>query len=191
VPCGVPTLEVAEDVYALGAGARIRDIAVGGSLRLNSPSRQLGGESSLAGTVGAAFQPQLPLGELRFAAAVGFEGEDQRFSGAIEAGAPLLFDRRLALALAWGTETRGALHAGEWQGTPLGTTHRIVLSGAWAGDAELQLGASAQPNASDGAEWVPIVAGLVHLGRYHVGIVREHLPNGFGAAMHYRLSVSF
>ena len=74
--------------------------------------------------------------------------------------------------------------------SPLGAEHRVVATGRWRGIAELQAGAAAEPSAGD-AEWVPVFAGLVHLGRYRLGIVREHLPNGFGAAMHYRLSVVF
>lgn len=173
-------LEIGEDVFALGVGVRLATFRVGLAGRLDTPAGELRGDEAWAGTLGASWVPDLADGALRLATSLEIEPDEATLAGAAEAGSPLLLDDRLALALAWGARQNG----------PLGISHTIVGSGVWRGVAELQAGASAQPGAG-GAEWVPLFAGLLHLGRYRLGIVREHLPNDFGAAMHYRLSVVF
>jgi hypothetical protein len=122
----------------------------------------------------------VPFVALQLAGSVELADDDPSFAGAAEVSAPPQLDDRLHLALAYGAQ----------QSAPLGVAHSVVASGVWRGIAEIQLGTAAQPGAGDAA-WVPLLAGLLHLGRYRVGVVREHLPNGFGAAMHYRLSVVF
>ena len=175
-----PTLEVAEDVYSLGIAVSRRGISAGIAGRLDTPADELGGERAWAGTGGISFVPPLERVPVRIAASMEVDEDDPAFAGALEVGAPLLLQERLRLALAYGARRDG----------PLGLEHAVVGSGVWRGVAELQIGGVAHPGITDVA-WVPLVAGLVHLGRYRLGIVREHLPNGFGAAMHYRLSVVF
>jgi hypothetical protein len=175
-----PTFEVAEDVYAVGVGYLAGLLAAGASIRLDTPAEELGGDATWSGRLGASLAPRLPFVGLQLAGAVELADDDPSFAGAAEVSAPPLLDERLALALAYGVQ----------QHAPLGVAHSLVASGVWRGVAELQIGTSAQPGAGDAA-WVPLLAGLLHLGRYRVGVVREHLPNGFGAAMHYRLSVVF
>ena len=174
------SLEIGEDVFALGLGVRLATFRVGLAGRLDTPAGELRGDEVWAGTLGASWVPELAGGTLRLATALEVETDEATLAGAAEAGAPLLLEDRLALAIAWGVRQNG----------PLGVSHTVVGSGVWRGVAELQAGASAQPGAG-GAQWVPLFAGLLHLGRYRLGIVREHLPNDFGAAMHYRLSVAF
>ena len=179
-PLPTPTLEVSEDVYSLGVAVSRRGLSAGIAGRLDTPADELGGERAWAGTGGVSFVPPIELVPIRVAAFMEVDEDDPAFAGALEVGAPLLLEDRLRIALAY-----GARHDG-----PLGFEHAIVGTGVWRGIAELQMGAVAQPGVADAA-WVPLFAGLVHLGRYRLGIVREHLPNGFGAAMHYRLSVLF
>lgn len=173
-------LEIGEDVFALGVGVRFGDVTAGAAGRLDTPAEDLQGDESWAGTLGAGYAPALPIGALRLAASLEVEEEERAIAFAAEAGAPPLLDGRLALAFAWGAAQHG----------PLGLSHSVVGSGTWRGLAELQVGASGQPGAAE-REWVPLLAALLHLGRYRLGVVREHLPNGFGAATHYRLSVAF
>ena len=173
-------LEIGEDVFALGLGVRLDDVSFGAAARVDTPSEELRGDESLAGTLGARYSPPLPLGTLRVGASLELQEEEVTIAGAAEMASAPLLDDRLGVALAWGLRQEG----------PLGISHAVVASGIWRGMAELQLGTSGQPGASD-RQWVPLVAGMLHLGRYHLGIVREHLPNGFGAAMHYRLSIAF
>ena len=176
-----PTFEVAEDAYALGVAFERAGFSAGAAGRVDTPEDDLGGDATWSGSLGALFVTKVPFADLSLGGSLEMDEDDPGFTAGAEAGAPLLLDARLRLALAYGARLDGQL----------GTEHSIVASGGWRGIAELQLGASAQPEAGDASEWVPLFAGLVHLGRYHLGIVREHLPNGFGAAMHYRLSVAF
>ena len=176
----VPTFEVAEDVYALGISFRRGGLGFGVAGRLDTPADELGGDAAWAGTLGALYAPPTPFVSVRLGGAVEVDEDDPGFSAALELSPPRLLDEQLYLAAAYGTRAD----------SPLGLEHTVVALARWRGFAELQAGALAQPGA-DEHDWVPVVAGLVHLGRYRLGIVREHLPNAFGAAMHYRLSVVF
>ena len=175
-----PTFEVAEDVYTVGVAVRAREFGAGFAARLDTPAEGLGGGRSWAGTGGVVYTPTLGAVALRVAATMEVDRDDPSFAGALEGAAPLLLEDRLRLALAYGLNQPG----------PIGVEHSIVTTGVWRGLTEIQVGAVGHPGADDTA-WAPLLAALLHLGRYRVGIVREHLPNGFGAAMHYRLSVVF
>lgn len=176
----LPTLDVAEDAYTIAVAYRTGPLGFGLAGRLDTPARALGGEESWAGTVGASVTPLVPLVGLRVGVAMELDDDAPDVAAALEIAAPPVMDQRLRLGLAYGTRVASRL----------GAEHTIVGTGTWRGAAELQVGASAQPG-SDGTNWVPLIAGLVRLGRYRLGIVYEQLPNGFGGAMHYRLSVAF
>ncbi|HEX6589977.1 MAG TPA: hypothetical protein VF039_13315 [Longimicrobiales bacterium] len=176
----LPTLDVAEDVYAVAVSFRTGALGFGMAARLDTPADALGNEEAWAGTVGASWTPRVPVVGLRLAGLMELDDDAPDIGGAVELEAPPVLDQRLRLGLGYGTRSA----------TDLGREHLVVGTGTWRGVAELQAGASAQPG-TDGTDWVPMLAGLVRIGRYRLGIVREHLPNGFGAAMHYRLSVAF
>lgn len=173
-------MEVGEDVFALALGTRFGPLAAGVGARLDTPAEDLGGDDAWAGTLGATFAPTVPLVGLRLAANLELDADDARAAAAAELVAPRLMAKRLDLALAYGLQQTG----------PLGAAHALVLSGIWQETFELQTGATAQPGAGD-RDWVPLLAALLHLDRYELGIVREQLPNDFGAALHFRLSIAF
>lgn len=179
-PAELPTLDVAEDAYTLAVAYRTGALGFGMAGRLDTPAEALGGEEAWAGTVGASWTPRVPVVGVVVAALMELDDDAPDIAAALEVGAPPVMDQRLRLSLGYGTRIA----------SELGAEHMIVGTGTWRGVAELQAGATAQPGA-DETDWVPLIAGLVRLGRYRLGIVREHLPNGFGAAMHYRLSVAF
>ena len=179
-PSQLPTLEVAEDVYTLAVSYRAGAVALGLAGRLDTPSEALRDEDTLTGIVGATWIPVVPVVALRLGAALELHRFGPDVSAAAEISTPPLVDQQLRLGVGYGTRIADEL----------GAEHVAVGHATWRGIAELQAGASAQPG-SGGTEWVPLIAGLVRIGRYRLGIVREHLPNGFGAAMHYRLSVAF
>lgn len=191
-PLGQATtpLEIGEDVFALGVGARLGGITAGLAARLDTPADELGGEESWAGTVGVGYAHALPYRmTVRLGGAAELARKQLAIAGGAEVGSPALAEGRLELALAYGGEHIAASARDFWRfdAAPLGVSHSLVASGTWARMFELQAGVSVQPGADERA-WVPLLAGLLHLGRYRLGVVREHLPNGFGAAMHYRLS---
>lgn len=173
-------MEIAEDVFALAVGSRFGALAAGIGARLDTPAEDLGGDDAWTGTLGATFTPTVPVVGLRLAGTLEIDADEARAAVAAELTAPRLMAKRLDLALAYGVQETG----------PLGLGHAVVLSGVWREMLELQAGAAAQPGTRH-SDWVPIFAALLHLGRYELGIVREHLPNDFGAALHYRLSVAF
>lgn len=175
-----PSFEVAEDSYTLGFAVRRGPYGAGVAARLDTPAEELGGNRAWAGTGGVVYAPAFRAVAFRLAGTMEVDEDDPTFGAAIEAGTPLLMKDQLHVALAYGISSE----------PELGADHRIIASGRWREVAELQAGGAAASGA-DGLEWVPAFAGLLKLGRYRLGIVREHLPNGFGAAMHYRLSVAF
>lgn len=178
---GALDLEVAEDVYAVGVATRALGLAeVGVAVRLDTPGDDLVGDPHWEGVLGVAAAPPLPLPRvsLRTGATASFDAERTLLAAAIEAA--VRTTDRLDLALAYGAD----------QVEALGWAHSVVASAVWDRQFEMQAGYSAQPGSGD-SQWVPVLAAVLHLGRYRLGAVREHLPNGFGAAMHYQLGVAF
>lgn len=176
----VVPFEVGEDVFALAVGRRFGPLAAGASARLDAPAADLGGDDAWSGTVGATYAPTLPVVALRMGGMLELGRDDARLAAAAELAVPPLLANRLTLAVAYGTRDTGTL----------GFSHTVVATGIWQGTFELQMGVDAQPGAH-GTTLAPAMAALVHVGRYDLGIVREALPNDFGAALHYRLGVSF
>lgn len=173
-------LEIGEDLFAVGLSARHGAFSAGAALDLATPSDELGGSEAWGGTLGAAFARRFAFAALELSAMLELGGPEPRLSAAGEFDSPALLGERLELGLAYGASRTG----------PLGVSHTFVATGTWRGAFQLQVGGAAQPGVV-ASEWVPVFGGLVRVGRYRLGIVREHLSSGFGAAMHYHLSVAF
>lgn len=72
----------------------------------------------------------------------------------------------------------------------IGTTHRLSINGAWRDYVQLSVGAAGEPGV-EGRTWTPIGGATLRLSRYALGILREEMPNDFGASHAFRFSVRF
>jgi hypothetical protein len=71
-----------------------------------------------------------------------------------------------------------------------GSTHRVAAAGEWRRQVELTVGLASEPDgASRSLE--PVVGAEIRLHRYRLGVVREQLPNEFGAAYSFRFAAGF
>lgn len=179
-PADRAEFEIGEDVFALGlAAVTPRGWTLGAAARWLRASPELGGGSTWQGTIGAQYAARIPPGDVRVAGMGTVASERLELGGAIEFVAHLP-ESTIEPALAWGIAERQSI----------GVAHRLVARGVWRRLLEAQLGMTAEPGAA-GHTWEPVLAAMLHLGRYTVGVVREQLPNDFGGVMHYRLGVEF
>lgn len=80
----------------------------------------------------------------------------------------------------------GAAGAPEYHGV----AHRFTAGARWGERAGASAGIAGEPGA-DGTTWDAVAGADLRLDRYVIGIVREQMPNGFGAVHTFRLSVAF
>jgi hypothetical protein len=75
-------------------------------------------------------------------------------------------------------------------GDPGEALHRLAASATWTERVSL---AAALLGTARGrtASWEPQLSARLNFGRYGLGVVREGMPNDFGAAYHYHLRVGF
>ncbi|HUF50940.1 MAG TPA: hypothetical protein VMN60_08915 [Longimicrobiales bacterium] len=144
--------------------------------RLPSISEQA---SVLALRVGVRYRPLARL-PLELAAAATTEGEEEHWL----AGAELASGGRWPEVL-----LRAQYGAAGGELAP-GVTHRVALRADWRQLAEVTVGAVSEP---DGAARAlqPVLGAGVTINRYRLGLVREALPNDFGAAYSFRFAVGF
>jgi hypothetical protein len=89
--------------------------------------------------------------------------------------------QRLQLVVGYG------ISGSERQSSP---THRGSITASWQGWANVTAAFLGEPGTA-GTTWQPVVSADLRLGRYLLGILREGLPNRFGAMYSYRLNVRF
>jgi hypothetical protein len=80
----------------------------------------------------------------------------------------------------------GAAGAPEYHGI----AHRVTAGIRWSDRVGGAAGLAGEPGA-DGTTWTAVAGADLRLNRYVVGVVREQMPNGFGAVHTFRLSVGF
>jgi hypothetical protein len=174
------TLDVSEHRFAAGAshalGARLHVGAGVQYTRLPEVSAQA---SVLALTGGVRLRPMLHV-PLILAVMAATEGEDERWLAGVE----IASDER------WDELTLRAQYGAAGGELAPGVTHRLTATAEWRGIAEVTAGALREPNGDDHSIQ-PVVGASVGLHRYRLGLVRESLPNDFGAAYSLRFSVGF
>ena len=178
---GSSLIEVAENVFAVAATHRAGEaVAIGAGVQYVRTAAALGGEDAVEIGAGAIVRPALPLSP-RVGAAARIDDEGATWNAGIEL-AP-------AAARAGGWVFRGAWGAG---GSPRfhGIAHRVSAAADWTDRVSVSAGIAGEPGAA-GRTWEPVASASLRLTRYTVSVLREDLPNGFGAVHAFRLSVAF
>lgn len=178
---GAAEIRVSEQEGALaGAWSLAPSLQVGAGLRWARAELADRHESRTGAVVGASWRTPLPL-EPRVAASVLRQGGAHRWLLGARASLPRPEDRPWTLSGEYGVSGGEARRA---------SAHRVLLEGGWKDRLQVAVAAAGEPAGSE-LEWLPMVAADLRLGRYLLGIVREQLPNGFGAAYSYRLDITF
>jgi hypothetical protein len=175
------TIDISEDLFVVAAARRLsRAVRVGAIAGYARSAAVLQTDDLLE--IGAGMSAHLPalLGSSVAAAARGSE-DGVRWI----AGVSLAPD--FARWNAWSiVGDYGAAGAPEYPGV----AHRITAGARWGDRVGASAGLAGEPGA-DGITWDAVAGGDLRLNRYVVGVVREQMPNGFGAVHTFRLSVVF
>jgi hypothetical protein len=173
-------IDVSQDLFAVGAARQLtpRLLAGAGAQYLRS-SEALNEDGQLS--IGAGVRLQLPLPLAAALAGYAASVEDRVLWGAAAEVTP-----PVSLG-SWQTMVNLGVSGGQ---AVRGTTWRAGLATTWRGMLELGGAVVVEPDAQQ-RQWEPVVAAAVRLSRYELGVVREWLPNSFGAVHTFRFGVTF
>lgn len=197
-PDGAARVEVAQDLFGAAAARRL-----GPGLVVGAAAQYLRSSEWLVCNAAAVDDPSSD--------SYGLSCDDGQL--AIGAGARLLAPLPVPVTLAgfaysvrgsvtWGlaAEVAPDLPMGGWHGkvnlgasggqAVRGTIYRGGLAMSWRDAIELGGSLVAEPDAAE-RQWEPVVSALVRLHRYELGVVREWLPNSFGAVHTFRFGIAF
>lgn len=178
---GSGTIDVSEQelslvgAYELGGGVHVGGAARYARAELGDRSEGHGGA-----TGGVRWDPGLP-GAPVAAASVLRQGGATRWLAGVGASLPAPDGRPWTLRGGYGVS------GGEGSG---GRAHTVSLMGGWRDRARVTVALAAEPDGA-GRDWLPLLGADLRLGRYVLGVVREELPNDFGATYSYRLDITF
>jgi hypothetical protein len=179
-PEGGTGADISQDLFGAAAARRLtRRLVVGGGAHYLHSSSDLNERDQLAIGAGARLLAPLPFPVV--VAGYGYSLKERLVWGvAAEVAPPLLRG-------AW----RGTAHLGLNGGhSSRGTSVRAGVSVGWRELVEVGGSLVGEPDASE-RRWEPVASGLVRLSRYEVGVVREWLPNSFGAVHTFRFGITF
>ncbi|HEY8483894.1 MAG TPA: hypothetical protein VIL13_04725 [Longimicrobiales bacterium] len=173
-------LDVGEDLVALAAAYELAPGWTAGVLARYWWANQGNLGIQAAFGAGVIYRPRLPLRPIVAAAAV-TDPTGVRWMSGLEASLP-------TPPGAWRAGVSYGLAGGGWRGAGH-LTHRLALLAHWREWLTVTAGFALDP-AAESASPEPVVTGELRLGRYTIGITREDLANGLGAAYTYRLNVT-
>lgn len=179
-PEGGTSLDVSQDLFAASAARRLTDrLLVGAAAQYLRSSEALKEEGQLAIGAGVRLLAALPL-------------------PVTVAGYGYSLRQRVVWGI--GAEVAPPLPLGSWRGSlnlgvnggqaARGTSYRGGLSLSWRDVVELGGSLVGEPDASQ-RQWEPVLAGMMRLSRYELGVVREWLPNSFGTVHTFRFGITF
>ena len=176
---GIP-LDVGQDLFAAGAARRLSErLVVGAAAQYLHSTEALAEDGQLAIGAGARVLAPLPVPVTLAGFAYSLRN---RVSWALGA--------ELAPELP-GASWRGTVQVGVANGQAMrGTSVRVGANVSWRDLVELGGSLVGEPDANE-RQWEPVVAGVVRLSRYELGVVREWLPNAFGAVHTFRFGIAF
>jgi hypothetical protein len=173
-------IRIAEDRFTL-AGAQPINAQTAAGAMVQFVRANDGSSSSNEVEFGAGFAYRGHSALRPSLGAAAFVGGETRWIGGVAVTPLQLAAQRLRLGAGYG------ISGGDRQSQP---SHRGTLTASWLGLANVTAGVLADPGA-DGTTLQPVVSADLRLGRYLLGVLREGLPNGFGAMYSYRLNVRF
>lgn len=175
---GEAEIDVGEHVFAAALARTLSEpFALGALVRYVRTADVAGGDGVVEFGAGLTYRSTLPLAPV-FGAAARVEEDGTNWTVGIELAPPLAAaDWRVRVS--WGVG-----------GSPQveGVTHRAAAIVDWRTLVSLSAGVAAEP---DGAErsWQPLAAAMLRVNRFAIGVLREELPNDFGAIHSLRFSV--
>lgn len=175
-----PAINVSEDLFAAAATRRLGRVAVGAVAEYTKPSADLGGSGTVRLGAGVSVHPDLPLQPV-----LAFAGRAE--DAGVEWVGGVAVTWTLPAAPDWSLQGSYGV-AGD--PAPGGVAHRLAVGPNWRDLFRLAVGLEGDPEAG-GTAWSPSGDARVQINRYIVSVLREQLPNGFGATYTFRLSVSF
>lgn len=175
-----PEIDIGEHVFGAALARTLGPaLSVGGIVRYARTAEIAGDEGVVEFGAGVYAQPDLPW-EPAFAASARAEENGTMWNAAVAVTPPLsMADWRVALSL--GTAGSPQVH---------GVSNRFAALLAWQDRLTLTGGLAGEPGA-DGRTWQPLASATLRLSRFAVGVLREQLPNDFGAMHALRFSVVF
>jgi hypothetical protein len=178
---GASPLNLREDVFALAAAQHLFEtLTVGVSVRWARASEIVEERSLFAFGAGVDYRARLPW--------------TPTIAGAVSAerdGSAWLVGLRVTPYGRAGSDWQAHASWGAGAGpTQPGLSHRFAAMAAWRRTITVSAGAAGEPGAAN-RTWRPLAAAQLGIGRYALGVVREDLPNGFGAIHAFRFSVTF
>lgn len=178
-----PSIDVGGDFFTLGAA---REVAsswwVGGIVRYWRESvSSFHQDDGFGAGLGFAYHATVPFRPSLGAAVFTGRAEPRWLVGTEVSGPTMAGPRAWRLSLGYGVA------GGE---APRTVAHRISASSRWGDVLALSAGVDLEPD--PGFVVVePVLAASLRLGRYQLGVLREEIANGLGAAYYYRFHVTF
>lgn len=169
-------IDLGEDRFALALARPVGAVAVGGSIGYQRAGYEIGDVDGMEFGLGAfarlpvRFEPEL-------SSAIRFVDGRARWMLGSAVALPVHPLEDLGVRVAYGAEG----------GDELPVTHRFSVGTRWRDRLDLSVGLDRESNAG-AVDWAPAAAAAITIGRYEIGVVREEMPSGFGAAYYYRFT---
>lgn len=175
------TIDIGEHVFATALAREFANgLRLGATIRFTRSAEIAGGDAVAEFGAGAVYRSSLPFSPALGASAGIDEDRGTNWTAGVDIAPPLdLGD--WALRASFGTGSSARVH---------GLTHRIAAGIDWGDRITVSAGLAGEPDAA-GRSWQPVAAVGVRLNRYNIGVLREELPNDFGAIHSLRFSVTF
>lgn len=175
-------LDLGEDAIALAASRTLsRSLHAGVAVRYVRAAEIATDRSLVEFGAGVHLAPATLPGRPAFGAAARAEADGVSWNAGVRATPLVAADSAWTLGGSWGVD-----------GGPLriGVSHRIAAEATWRDRVALSLGLANEPGA-DGRTWRPLGAATLRFARYTLGVLRESMPNDFGAVHALRFTVGF
>jgi hypothetical protein len=181
-PISVPggTIDVSEDMFGVALARTVGPaLTFGATIRYARAAELAGGDDVVEFGAGMLFAADIPL-RPTLGAAARIEEDGTNWLVGVEVAPPIALDEWTVRASA-GTGESPRVH---------GLTHRVAAIVDWRNRVSVSAGIAGEPD-GPGRTWQPLASVGVRLGRYSIGVLREQLPNDFGAIHSLRFSVMF
>lgn len=181
LPQDATPLELGENGLVIAASRQVSGILHGGVLiRYIRASEVVLDRSIVEFGAGVHARPALPLLPV-IAAAVRVEDDGLAWMAGVEATPFISADSEWRAGLSWGMEDAPL---------QMGPSHRLAGLAGWRDYVVISAGVVNEADV-ERRTWRPVLAGTVRVSRYALSVMREEMPEGFGAIHAVRFSVAF
>jgi hypothetical protein len=175
------TIDMGEDAFGAAAARTFGDVvSVGLAVHYLRAADVAQVDDALELGAGAVVHPELPLAPV-LALAARVDGDDALWRAGIEVSPFRMAGGAWSMTAGYGTDGGG-------RATSIG--HRVVTGARYRDRARVAIGAVGGGRGEDFG-WVPVASAELRIARYVVGVLRETLPNDFGAVHAFRFTVRF